>query len=372
LKEINLNAEFKGDTSEILIKRMVCGQTTMGNSNLRIEGHENPKFSLSVAMDAFDLNDFKGDSSAEFTLRSIQQDSFMAKIAGDFTLQTETITLPNMSGEQLRVSGNFHDRKLSVNQFNGDILGGYADARGMLDLSQNIPIISVQGKIVSMTGGHLLRALGATTDIIEGEGAMIGNLRLKGEKKTDFAERLQGNVSLFSRNGKIRKWNLLAKVLSLLNLYDLFKGKTQFTEAGLQYTKMGASFTIKEGIFTTDNFVLDSPSMLVTGKGNINAKNHEVDGIITVSPLVAIDKTINKVPVLRSIVRNKDSGFIYASYNVKGNVEDPNVSLNYVNSVGGRTIETLKNVITLPVELFERDNKKGVNGGKSGKGSKKK
>ncbi len=59
--------------------------------------------------------------------------------------------------------------------------------------------------------------------------------------------------------------------------------------------------------------------MLITGKGNINAKNQEVDGTITVSPLVAFDKTIDKIPILRRIVRNKDRGFIYASYNVKGN-----------------------------------------------------
>jgi uncharacterized protein YhdP len=161
-------------------------------------------------------------------------------------------------------------------------------------------------------------------------------------------------VSIYSRNGTIRKWNLLGKVLSALNVYDLFRGKVRFTEVGLQYTKMGASFKVEDGLFTTDNFVLDSPSMLITGKGSVNAKNQKVDGTITVSPLVAIDKTINKIPVLRSIVRNKDRGFLYASYNVKGNIEDPSISLNYVNTVGGRTLDTFKNVLTLPVELFER------------------
>jgi hypothetical protein len=358
LKEINLNAEFNEDTSEILIKRMVYGQTTVGNSKLHIESQENPRFSLSVDMDTFNFSDFKGDSSAGFTLRSIQQDSFLAKIAGDFTLQAETITLPNMSGEQLRVSGNFHDRKLSVDRLTANIFGGYADVNGMVDLLQNIPAVRVQGKILSMTSGHLLNALGSKTSTIEGDGAVTGNLLFKGEKKTDFIESLQGNASMYSRNGTIRKWNLLAKVFSLLNLYDLFRGKVRFTEEGLQYTKMGATFKVNKGLFTTDNFVLDSPSMLITGKGGINANNQEIDGTITVSPLVTIDKTINKIPILRNIVRDKDRGFIYASYDVKGNVEDPDIRLNYVNTIGGRTIDTLKNVLTLPVELFERKQQK--------------
>ena len=176
---------------------------------------------------------------------------------------------------------------------------------------------------------------------------------------------LQGNVSMYSRNGTIRKWNLLAKVLSLLNLYDLFRGKIQFTETGLQYSKMGASFKINEGNFTTNNFLIDSPSMLITGKGSVDGKNKDVNGTITVSPLVTIDKTINKIPVLRSIFRGKDRGFVYASYNVKGNIEDPDISLNYVETIGGRTIDTMKNLLTLPVELFEKNNEK------SGKGSEK-
>ena len=218
-----------------------------------------------------------------------------------------------------------------------------------------------------MTGGHLLKALGAKASMIEGEGAVAGNLIFEGEKASEMLGSLQGNVSMYSRNGTIRKWNLLAKVLSLLNLYDLFRGKVQFTETGLQYSKMGASFKIKEGNFTTNNFLIDSPSMLITGKGSVDGKNKDVNGTITVSPLVTIDKTINKIPVLRSIFRDKDRGFVYASYNVKGNIEDPDISLNYVETIGGRTIDTMKNLLILPVELFEKNNEKSGAGGKRDK-----
>ncbi|MBP1734262.1 MAG: hypothetical protein H6Q53_549, partial [Deltaproteobacteria bacterium] len=352
LKEINLNAEFKGDSSEILIKRIVCGQTTVGNSKLRIEGLQNPRFSLSAVMDAFDHSDFKDDS--EFTLRSIKQDSLVARVSGDFSLQAGTINLPNMSGTELNVNGILRNRKLSVSQLTANILGGYADVQGAVDFSDLVPKLSIQGKVKSMTGGHLLKALGAKASMIEGEGAVAGNLIFEGENASEMQGSLHGNVSMYSRNGTIRKWNLLAKVFSLLNLYDLFRGKVQFTETGLQYSKMGAYFNIKEGNFTTNNFLIDSPSMLITGKGSVNGKDKDVNGTITVSPLVTIDKTINKIPVLRRIFRSKDKGFVYASYNLKGNIEDPDISLNYVETIGGRTVDTLKNILTLPVELFEK------------------
>jgi uncharacterized protein YhdP len=206
--------------------------------------------------------------------------------------------------------------------------------------------------------------MGSKTSIIEGEGAVMGNLYFEGEKTSEMLGSLQGTMSIFGRNGTIRKWNLLAKVFSLLNLYDLFRGKVQFTEAGLQYTKMGASFRVKDGTFATNNFLIDSPSMLITGKGSVNSVKQEVDGTINVSPLVTLDKTIKKIPILRSILRDKNKGFIYASYNVKGNIEDPDISVNYIETIGGRTIDTLKNIITLPAELFEKNNEKGGAGGK--------
>ncbi len=62
---------IQGRSSEMLVKRIVCGQTTVGNSKLHLEGEENPRFSLSVSMDTFNLNDFRRDS--EFALRSIAE-----------------------------------------------------------------------------------------------------------------------------------------------------------------------------------------------------------------------------------------------------------------------------------------------------------
>jgi len=352
LKEINLNAEFKGNTSEILLERLVCGQTTVGKSSLRVEGLDSPRFSLSLAADTLDFADFKGGS--EFTMSSIKQDSLLARAEGDLTLEVGALLAENITGEHLLATGTFRNRKLSVDRLTSNILGGYAECSGTVDLSNTIPGIGIQGKIRSMTGGNFLKAFGAGTSAIEGEGAVTGSLQFTGRKRMDFIESLRGNAAIYSKNGTIRKWNLLAKVFSLLNLYDLFRGKIQFTEAGLQYRKMGATFRIKDGVFATENFVLDSPSMLITGKGSLDGKSKEINGTITVSPLVTIDKTINKIPILRSIVKNKDKGFIYASYDVKGNIEDPAISLNYVQTIGGRTVDTLKNVLTLPVDLFER------------------
>jgi AsmA-like C-terminal region len=352
LKDITLTADFKGDAMEIIIKKLAFGKTLLENSKITLEGLEYPKFSLTIDMDTLDLSDFKGES--ELTVRAIPKENLLAKMAGTFVVSAKNVNLPPITGTQFRINGNFLDRKLSINKWTMNTLGGYADVQGAVDFSHPIPKLNIRGKITSMTSGHFLKTVGAEGSVIEGEGAVDGNLNCEGEKTSEMLDSLNGNADIYSRNGIIKKWNLLAKVFSVLNLYDLFRGKVHFTEAGLQYSKMGASFKIKEGTFTTNNFLIDSPSMLITGNGDIKTKNHEVDGTINVSPLVTVDKTIDKIPILRSILRDKDKGFVYASYNVKGNIEDPDISLNYVETIGGRTIDILKNILTLPAELFEQ------------------
>jgi uncharacterized protein YhdP len=89
---------------------------------------------------------------------------------------------------------------------------------------------------------------------------------------------MSGNVTLYSQDGIIKKWNFLSKALSLLNLYDLVRGKVDLSADGLAYTRMGAKFAAKEGVFKTDNFLIDSPAMLITGSGDIDLRNNEIEG----------------------------------------------------------------------------------------------
>jgi uncharacterized protein YhdP len=74
---------------------------------------------------------------------------------------------------------------------------------------------------------------------------------------------MRGEVSASSRNGVIRKVNLLSKILGVLNVYDLFRGKVNLLQKGLPYTKAGLTLKGENGIFKTDDFLIDSPSIYV-------------------------------------------------------------------------------------------------------------
>ncbi|MCX5802257.1 MAG: AsmA-like C-terminal region-containing protein, partial [Proteobacteria bacterium] len=232
-------------------------------------------------------------------------------------------------------------------------LGGYANIYGIIDLSGATPYIYATGKVSRITGGMFLKAFGEETHVLDSRAMLYGSLSSEGNNMKGLLSRMNGNLIVYSKGGVIKKWNLLSKIFGLLNVYDLLKGKIDLKQEGLSYKRMGATFTVKNGIFNTKDFLIDSPSMLITGNGNLDMNKNEIDGSIAVSPLVTVDRIINKIPILRKIIRVKEKGFLYTAYNVKGPINDPDISLNFTESIGGGMVDILRNILVLPKEVFE-------------------
>ena len=350
-KEIRLRSVFHGDAFDVQIDRFVCGESLLTGGKLHVEGRDSPRFSLSVAMENLKLADFADEF--EFKVGSLPPDGPLAHASGTVSLRAKKVKLAALTVENLVLSGMLADRKLDVSELKVDALGGNADLHGAADFSGPLPRFSAYGRVDNITSYQVLAALHAKTQIIDSTGMAYGSLSSAGEKPADWLYNLDGAITFYSRDGVIKKWNLLSKIFGVLNIYDLVRGKVDLAAEGLPYTKMGASFLVKDGVLQTNNFLIDSPSMLITGAGNIDFRRKEVQGAVTVSPLVAIDTIIDKVPVVRSLLKKKTSGFLYAAYDVKGPLDDPEVSVSFVDTVGGKTLELIKNILTLPIGVFE-------------------
>ena len=88
--------------------------------------------------------------------------------------------------------------------------------------------------------------------------------------------------------------------------------------------------------------------------GDIDAAGKEIDGEMTLSPLVTMDRIINLIPLLRDTFREKKSGFLFFVYSIKGPLDDPEIQSSYVRSVEERIVYLLRNVIKLPKALWDQ------------------
>jgi hypothetical protein len=351
LRNIDLTSDFKGDAFDIVLNSFACGKSAIRKGEFHVKGRQAPQFSLSVDIDHFNPRDFRDEYEGKIPV--IRKDSIVANMTGDISIKAKTVEGSDIKTEDLEVSGVLSDRKISIARLRANAFGGQIDVHGIADLSGDKPHIYVNGRLNRIQSGLFLQSFGAKKEEIEGGSFIYGDISGTGDTLKALISKADGNITLYSRNGVIKRWNLLAKTFGILNIYDLLKGKVDFAKEGLAYNKMGANFIVTDGVFQTDNFLIDSPSMVVTGKGNMNFNTREIDGSMQIAPLVTLDRTIDKIPILRNILKRRGGGFLYMACSVSGPIDDPVVRVSFTDTIGTKTLEILRNMLFLPVEVFD-------------------
>lgn len=352
LANIDLRAGFRGHEFDVTVSGLKTGGSVLKKASLKVTGFEQPKFDVLVSMDKLDMADFGGGK--EFKLKSLSKDGILARSSGNLSVRAKEMSFGSIPARDLEINAFMTDRKINVSDLKLRVFGGEMDMKGMLDLSGRVPSLYTNGRMTRVKAGLFMAAMGGTSQEISGEAFITGTLKTEGTTMKDFKANLGGDTAVYSRDGVIKRWKLLSKIFALLNVYDLVRGKIDFGKDGLAYTKAGASFTINKGIYHTNNFLLDSPSMVITGAGDIDISKETINATLEVSPLVALDRTIDKIPIVRSILKNKNKGFLYVTYSVSGSFDDPDISTNYVGTVGTKSLEILRNILVFPKEVFER------------------
>ncbi len=352
LGDIDLAADFRGHEFDVTLNGLKAGQSVLKKASLKVRGFEKPGFDLLVSMDRFNTADFAGGKG--FRLASMQKDTILARSSGNLSLTAKEVGFGSVAARDLEINAFMTDRKINVSDLKLRVFGGEMDMKGMMDLSGPVPSLYTNGRMTRVKAGLFMAAMGGTSQEISGEAFITGTLKTEGTTMKDLKANLGGDTAVYSRDGVIKKWKLLSKIFALLNVYDLVRGKIDFGKDGLAYSKTGASFTINKGIYHTNNFLLDSPSMVITGTGDLDIGKETINATLEVSPLVALDRTIDKIPIVRSILKNKNKGFLYVTYSVSGSFDDPDISTNYVGTVGTKSLEILRNILVFPKEVFEK------------------
>jgi hypothetical protein len=272
---------------------------------------------------------------------------------GEISVKIKELILGNVAAKDLETAAVLADRKIVIPRIAMGIFEGKADLQGAIDLSGKTPALSAKGRLGNMKSDLIFTALGGKGKDITGTAFISGNLASAGATATDLVRNVDGTAIVYNRDGVIRKWNLLSKIFGALNVYDLLRGKIDFGHNGLAFSKLGATFTGNRGVFQTTNFLLDSPSMVLTGNGQLDLNKKEVNGVVQVSPLIVLDRTIEQIPVLKNILKEPGQGFLYLSYSVGGPIDDPDVTPNVISTIGGKTVELLRNILVFPKEVFQ-------------------
>ena len=214
LENIGLSCSFSGEHFVVDLSGIKAGASLLADSHLVVDGLDSPSFALAVDMTRFDPRDFATKSGKPFRLPVISEGSLMARAKGTFLLKAHELDVGGMTGKEFFVSGAFGDRALAVNEGRLTAGTGSVSFQGNARFVEE-PRVDVRGELKDLTAREVFSLFGASTDILDGVGSISGSLSLAGRSSEEMARTAGGAVTISSRDGVVRKWNLLSKLLAL-------------------------------------------------------------------------------------------------------------------------------------------------------------
>jgi hypothetical protein len=149
------------------------------------------------------------------------------------------------------------------------------------------------------------------------------------------------------------------KILSILNLPAVLQGKVDLEKEGLQYNRMTATLTVQNGLIQTQNFILDSPVVKITAAGQYDVPTDQLDMVWAVSPFGSYSQFLKSIPLFGRLVAGDRKGVATAMFQVKGPIEDPQVTYmpmkSFTSGVSGLAqlaFDLLRNTVMLPVDIL--------------------
>lgn len=264
----------------------------------------------------------------------------------------------------LEAGASLEDGRLDVNIARGALCG-----------------ISVAGSLWARRGlagaRGTLSARGAALDatlpcLTNGRLRFAGKLDLDGTFSAQGApgsvvDSLAGTFRAVSREGRIDRFEALARLLLLLNLTEVVRGQVpELGTAGMTYRSASVTGRIQGRVVHMDEGILDAETVKIVAEGTIDTRSGALAANVLAAPLQTANWLVDKIPLVRRIF----GGTVLAiPAQVIGTVKNPVVLPLGPRAVGSRATQLLANTLRLPVDVLKMLEPKTAPPGSAGAGA---
>lgn len=260
------------------------------------------------------------------------------------------------------------DGVLDVDRIAGQSTNGEIAGRIAVQLPRKQPAdAEISLRATGVLFDDLLKLVGAQGRGVTGEVRLTGSIRGHGRNPHGLYPTLNGKADFLMENGRIFKSEEreIWKIISILNLPAVLQGKVDLEKEGLPFSKITTTVNIRNGLFETENLIVDSPIIKITAAGNYDLPTDQLNMVWAVSPFGSYAQFLKTIPLFGRLFAGERKGFATAMFSVKGAIEDPEVIYLPMKSfaagftgLGQLAFDLLKNTVTLPIDLMTPDEDK--------------
>jgi hypothetical protein len=269
-------------------------------------------------------------------------------LKGTLKVQTDKFNYDSYSAQPLHAELMFKPDEVTI-AVNMAIMCGIS-LRGLLKVSGQAMDIYLVPTAVDQELSPAVSCITGEKDLATGIYNLNGELLSK-SKPDEFLRSLSGNAAFSAENGRIYRFGLLAKILAILNVTEIYRGEVpDLTGEGFAYHSITAAADIKGGTLIMKECTIDGFSMGIACQGNIDLANKKMDLIILVAPFKTLDRIVKILPLIGHVLGGK---LISIPFQAKGDLKDPNVTPLAPTAVGGEVLGILERTLKLPVTIIQ-------------------
>jgi len=270
------------------------------------------------------------------------------KLLGTLGVTTDTFIYDTYSVQPLRAQIAFKPQVLTINIEQASVCG--IAIRGLADVYNDALEIYLVPSATDQDLAAALACFSGQKDVVTGAYNLNGEILSKGQPEA-FGRLFAGNVTFAAQNGRIYRFGLLAKILSILNVTEIYRGQVpDLMGQGFAYHSMTVRAALKGDKLIMQECSIDGVSMGIACEGNIDLMKKEMDLIVLVAPFKTADRIVDIIPLVGHVLGGK---LISIPFQAKGALQDPNVIPLTPKAVGTEVLGILERTLKLPITIIQ-------------------
>ena len=248
-------------------------------------------------------------------------------------------------------------RQLIIHPLDFYVGDGYCNGQVIVDYpaENNSTLLRISGHVEDVDAFQVYDELLKQKNIVRG--LLRGDFYLQGIPGPTYLTSSYGHFSFEINDGVLRRFHILSKVFSLLNISQLFALQLpDMDREGLPFQKLSANFLLNNGKLTTEDLLIRSESMNQSYQGSFSLIDKELDLLLAIHPLRTIDKIVSHLPVAGWVLGGDDKALITVHFRIEGPAGSATVTPAPITSLSEKTIGLVRRTLSLPFKLVTDPN----------------
>jgi len=349
LRDVDLKADYRNDAWQIRNLSATLNQTTLRAQGV-IQEKPEPRADLVLSFPFLDIDGMAPLAEIEGGGWTEQSGPRLWTVV----LKAESGRNKALTFSNLSARIRYQNDRIDITDGEVDLFGGKAQGEGRIDLRQEgRPAYDARFSLTGADAEQATTALEMPDGFVTGTFSLGGQVQVSGSARDDLIRTAAGTLTFKAKDGMIRKFAVLSKVFSILNVSQLFKFQLpDMVSGGMPYSRITARLSLADGVIVTEDLFIRSNAMNISVVGKTDLVKGVTEQTIGVQPLQTVDKVVSRIPVVGWILSDEDGRVLTVYFDAQGPLDDPVVQAVPVQSLSKGLLDAFRNLFELPARLF--------------------